>query len=307
MKRNSILFVAAFMTLLLSVSCGRNAEYVTSSYVTLHKTSYSISEEIGELKIPVLLKNAGGADAQVIVKVVEDTALEGVDYEIVSPANGILYFSGQTDSLDIVIEITPFRGEEGFTLDKDFSVEIQSVTDGIHLGSLAKTNITIVDLDHPLAPFVGEWTGVMTGKFDGTQYETTFKISSVRKDDTYVSLEDRVAFSEEEQPEIFVSIHVNSAVSTDPNGIETHWYHEYSKGLAEVIHKHMVKENSSSKDRGLFKSKFYVINHTTVPAVLCEIGFLSNEAERNELITEKRKQKTAKAIAEGIMEYLKNK
>lgn len=185
MKRNSILFVAAFMTLLLSVSCGRNAEFVTSSYVTLHKTSYSISEEIGELKIPVLLKNAGGADAQVIVKVVEDTALEGVDYEIVSPANGILYFSGQTDSLDIVIEITPFRGEEGFTLDKDFSVEIQSVTDGIHLGNLAKTNITIVDLDHPLAPFVGEWTGVMTGEFDGTQYETTFKISSVRKDDTY--------------------------------------------------------------------------------------------------------------------------
>ena len=185
MKRNSILFVAALMTLLLSVSCGRNAEFVTSSYVTLHKTSYSISEEIGELKIPVLLKNAGGADAQVIVKVVEDTALEGVDYEIVSPANGILYFSGQTDSLDIVIEITPFRGEEGFTLDKDFSVEIQSVTDGIHLGNLAKTNITIVDLDHPLAPFIGEWTGVMTGKFDGTQYETTFKISSVRKDDTY--------------------------------------------------------------------------------------------------------------------------
>lgn len=185
MKRNSILFVAALMTLFLSVACGRNAEFVTSSYVTLHKTSYSISEEIGELKIPVLLKNAGGADAQVVVKVSEDTALEGVDYEIISPANGILYFSGQTDSLDIVIEITPFRGEEGFTLDKDFSVEIQSVTDGIHLGNLAKTNVTIVDLDHPLAPFVGEWTGVMTGKFDGSKYETTFKIASVRKDDTY--------------------------------------------------------------------------------------------------------------------------
>lgn len=185
MKRNSILFVAALMTLFLSVACGRNAEFVTSSYVTLHKTSYSISEEIGELKIPVLLKNAGGADAQVVVKVSEDTALEGVDYEIISPANGILYFSGQTDSLDIVIEITPFRGEDGFTLDKDFSVEIQSVTDGIHLGNLAKTNVTIVDLDHPLAPFVGEWTGVMTGKFDGSKYETTFKIASVRKDDTY--------------------------------------------------------------------------------------------------------------------------
>ena len=67
----------------------------------------------------------------------------------------------------------------------------------------------------------------------------------------------------------------------------------------------MVKYIPSSKDRGLFKSKFYVINHTTVPAVLCEIGFLSNPEERNELITDGRKQNTAKAIAEGIIEYLK--
>ena len=147
----------------------------------------------------------------------------------------------------------------------------------------------------------------ITQRVDAILRAKGYKTSLVRVDDTFVSLEDRVAFSENEQPEIFVSIHVNSAVSNDPNGIETHWYHDYSKGLAEIIHKHMTKENSSAKDRGLFKSKFYVINHTTVPAVLCEIGFLSNEAERNELITEKRKQKTAKAIAEGIMEYLKNK
>ena len=134
-----------------------------------------------------------------------------------------------------------------------------------------------------------------------------YKVSLVRKDDTFVSLEDRVSFSENEAPEIFVSIHVNSAVSTDPSGIETHWYHDYSKNLAETVHKHLVKEIPSSKDRGLFKSKFYVINHTTVPAILCEIGFLSNVDERNELITDSRKQKTAKAIAEGIMEYLQGK
>ena len=104
---------------------------------------------------------------------------------------------------------------------------------------------------------------------------------------------------------MFVSVHVNSAVSTDPNGIETHWYHDNSKPLAEIVHKHIMKEFPNSNDRGLFKSKFYVINHTTVPAILCEIGFLSNDKERNELITDSRKQKTAKAIAEGIIEYLK--
>ena len=134
-----------------------------------------------------------------------------------------------------------------------------------------------------------------------------YKVSLVRNNDTFVSLEDRVSFAEAQEPEIFVSVHVNSAVSNDPCGIETHWYHDYSKGLAEVIHEHMIKQIPSSKDRGLFKSKFYVINHTTVPAVLCEIGFLSNPEERNELVTDSRKQRTAKAIAEGIMEYLKGR
>lgn len=132
-----------------------------------------------------------------------------------------------------------------------------------------------------------------------------YKVALTRKNDVYVSLEDRVEFSENEEPEIFVSIHVNSAVSTDPNGIETHYYHEYSEELAQVIQKHLVKEIPNANNRGLFKSKFYVINHTTVPAVLVEMGFLSNVDERNELITDGRKQKTAKAIAEGIIEYLK--
>ena len=145
----------------------------------------------------------------------------------------------------------------------------------------------------------------VTQKVDAILRSKGYKTALVRADDTFVSLEDRVEFAENESPEIFVSIHVNSAVSSDPNGIETHYYHDYSKNLAEVIHKHMTKNLSQSKDRGLFKSKFYVINHTTVPAVLCEIGFLSNEVERNELVTEIRKQRTAKAIAEGIIEYLK--
>ena len=55
----------------------------------------------------------------------------------------------------------------------------------------------------------------------------------------------------------------------------------------------------------MFKSKFYVINHTTSPAILVEIGFLSNAGERAELVSEKRKQATAKAIAEGIQNYFK--
>ena len=132
-----------------------------------------------------------------------------------------------------------------------------------------------------------------------------YKVALTRSDDTFVSLQDRVEFSENEAPDIFVSIHVNSAVATEPKGIETHYYHDYSNELAKTVHSHLMKE-IDTKDRGLVKSKFYVINHTTVPAILVEMGFISNEEERAELISDKRKQKTAKAIAEGIIEYCKS-
>ena len=126
-----------------------------------------------------------------------------------------------------------------------------------------------------------------------------------RTEDVYLGLQERCDFTESENPQIFVSIHVNSAVATDPYGIETHYYHEQSKELAEVIQKHLTK-HIDTKDRGILKSKFYVINHTDVPAVLVETGFLSNPSERAELITDKRKQATAKAITDGIIEYLKS-
>ena len=57
-------------------------------------------------------------------------------------------------------------------------------------------------------------------------------------------------------------------------------------------------------DRGLFKSKFYVINHTEAPAVLLELGFISNDQERNALTSTKRQEDSANAIAEGIINYL---
>lgn len=131
-----------------------------------------------------------------------------------------------------------------------------------------------------------------------------YVVKMTRTNDIYVSLQDRVAISEEFNPDIFVSIHVNSSNSDSPTGLETHYYKSNSLQLAKNIHAALLN-NVKSKDRGLFKSKFYVINHTTAPAVLVEIGFISNPSERAQLVSESRKQATAKAIAEGIDEYFK--
>lgn len=129
-------------------------------------------------------------------------------------------------------------------------------------------------------------------------------VEMTRTTDKTVSLQERVEFSEEISPDIFVSIHVNSSNSDSPSGLETHYYKDNSLDLAKNVHASLLN-NINSKDRGLFKSKFYVINHTTAPAILVEIGFISNPTERAQLVSESRKQATAKAIAEGIYDYFK--
>lgn len=131
-----------------------------------------------------------------------------------------------------------------------------------------------------------------------------YQVVMTRSDDTYVSLQDRVSISNNFDPDIFVSIHVNSSVRPEITGVETHYYHQESMALAQTVHSSFAS-SVQSPNRGLFKSKFYVINHTTCPAILVEIGFISNSNERSQLVGDKRKEATAKSIADGIENYFK--
>lgn len=127
--------------------------------------------------------------------------------------------------------------------------------------------------------------------------------------DKTVSLQERCDISNKAEPDVFVSIHVNSSVNSAIYGVETHWWKDDSKTYASTVHKHLAKNFGkwSTKDRGLFRSQFYVINHTEAPAILVEIGFISNDNERAAIITQKRQAEIAKAISNGVMDYLKNK
>lgn len=128
------------------------------------------------------------------------------------------------------------------------------------------------------------------------------------KDET-MSLEDRVNYSNEIEPDIFISIHTNSTVKEDIYGLETHYFKDNSYNLAEVIHGEFASPKNLKKwdtlDRGVIKSRFYVINHTEAPAILIEMGFISNLDERSKLIKKGRKEDIADSIVDGILEYLK--
>ena len=127
--------------------------------------------------------------------------------------------------------------------------------------------------------------------------------------DKTVSLAERVEFANEINPDVYVSIHANSSLNEAIIGIETHWWRDESYDLARRVHGAFTHDKNlkkwDTKDRGLFKSQFYVINHTKMPAILVEVGFMSNTNELKNITDKKRQQEIAQAIADGIMDYLK--
>ncbi|HEY9756264.1 MAG TPA: N-acetylmuramoyl-L-alanine amidase [Oculatellaceae cyanobacterium] len=131
-----------------------------------------------------------------------------------------------------------------------------------------------------------------------------FRVSLTRGDDTFVSLEDRVRITNNLQPTLFLSVHINAMeTANDIHGIETYYQTEQSRALADAIHENLVTR-LDAPDRAVRKARFYVINHTPVPAVLAEVGFISNKDERDKLISSDYQGRVASALEQGVMLYL---
>ena len=81
-----------------------------------------------------------------------------------------------------------------------------------------------------------------------------------------------------------------------------------SKGLATSIHSEIDKSIARKfkmKDRGVRPGLFYVLALTKRPAILLEVGFLSNPRELKKMLRADLQTTYAKAVANGIEEYLK--
>ncbi|TQR32219.1 N-acetylmuramoyl-L-alanine amidase [Lysinibacillus sphaericus] len=134
------------------------------------------------------------------------------------------------------------------------------------------------------------------------------KVSITRTGDTYPSLQDRVDFTNANYGEIFVSIHVNSAANTAALGTET--YYAVSTGdmfnedidLATFVNNQIVN-NLNMKNRGVKKEQYYVIRNTIIPAILVELGFLTNSEDRAKMTDDQYVELFAESIYKGILEY----
>lgn len=126
-----------------------------------------------------------------------------------------------------------------------------------------------------------------------------------RRNDNYSKQDDmylRALKIDEYQPDLFLSIHLNSSNSS-AWGSQVFYYKksEDGKRLADSIHNQMKTLTGTRKN--ISSSSFYILRATQSLGVLIECGFLSNANERGQLKSRSYHKKLATVISDGIQGY----
>ncbi len=137
--------------------------------------------------------------------------------------------------------------------------------------------------------------------------EKNIQVKMSRETNEFVELPDRARLANDYNPDVFVSIHQNSADAETAHGIETYCHPDKKMytPLALEIQNNAIAQ-TGARDREVKYSNLAVLRETNMPSALFESGFISNRAEYNKLVDPSYQDKLATGIANGIEEYLKN-
>jgi N-acetylmuramoyl-L-alanine amidase len=173
------------------------------------------------------------------------------------------------------------------------------------------------------------------------------RVVLTRSDDQELPLETRTALANQNQADLFVSLHLNSEVGTGARGAETFflsmeasdaaaaqaaerenragaappaeiddelglqlilWDLAQSHHLAEsqrlaTLIQQELNEALGIRNRGVKQAPFRVLMGATMPAVLVELGFLSNPQEEAKLQTASYRSELVSALVRAIIRY----
>ncbi len=132
------------------------------------------------------------------------------------------------------------------------------------------------------------------------------QVVMTRKNDRFLSLEQRVAIAESIDAKLFVSIHANAVASrSHVNGLET-YYFDSGLPLAQTTHT-TILQNVNVRDRRVRKARFYVLRKSSMPSILVEVGYVTGIEDSPRLATQAYQSQMAQAIARGILQYIQQK
>ena len=147
--------------------------------------------------------------------------------------------------------------------------------------------------------------------FDSTS--SNVKAYLTRHDDTFINLYQRPKYSKRYSADLFLSLHMNYSTSKRAKGTEVYYSKVNNKksfsGLNSKIFatrmRNTIVNDLHTTNRGIKQAGFVVIKRNTVPAVLVELGFVSNPRERGKLKTSTYQTKAAKSLYKGVSETFK--
>jgi N-acetylmuramoyl-L-alanine amidase len=129
------------------------------------------------------------------------------------------------------------------------------------------------------------------------------RVVMTRETDAYVDLTDRPRTARQQGATVFVSIHGNASVRSSSNGSETYYLTPQSLALAQMVQEELARIAGLS-NRGVKTANFLVLRESDIPAVLVEVGYLSNPEEETRLRAEALRQRLAEAITRGVQRFL---
>lgn len=141
-----------------------------------------------------------------------------------------------------------------------------------------------------------------------------------REKDEFLSLEERCNIANQANADLFVSIHVNYAIGKPLlKGTET--YYSSLQGMTDAVLLSSHTKNADKSEllawlmqksyndagretsRGVKPERLYVLTHTMMPAVLTEVGFMSNLEEEVYMNTKKGRREIAQCIYNALIAY----
>ena len=137
------------------------------------------------------------------------------------------------------------------------------------------------------------------------------RVAYTREKDKYLTLQERCDVANNRGAALFISIHVNSAENQFARGTESFFATNVpmkgtQAGKSELLALLLQRQylgHGRAISRGVKQRELYVCEHTNMPSVLTEIGFISNLNEEAYLNSKDGQKELADAICQALKEW----
>ncbi len=144
----------------------------------------------------------------------------------------------------------------------------------------------------------------ISGKIKAELEKNDIRALLTREDDSFISLKDRIIMTEDSKAGLIISIHTNVSNDLTKSGYITFYQDNNSESgrLDRLVHEELNRLNLL-KDNGSQAGPFYMLAESSVPAILIDLGYISNPKDLNDITNIDNQEKIAAALTMAVIEY----